>query len=71
VFRHHHPKANVLLKLSTVGFNQSRDQALVYVQATYLASAQNNCLSSVGFAVLFKREQGQWVFVKEADLWVS
>jgi hypothetical protein len=70
-FRRHYPKANSLVRISGVGFNQSRNRSAVYIAVTHVATARINCLGSVGFALLFKRENGRWVFDREIDLWIS
>jgi hypothetical protein len=70
-FHRHYPGANVLLKLSDVGFNQSRTQAVIYVEAIHVGDARRNCLGGEGFYVSLSKVHGKWVIAKKEHLWVS
>ncbi|KFN44176.1 hypothetical protein N789_07095 [Arenimonas oryziterrae DSM 21050 = YC6267] len=71
LFHGHHRDANVVLRLSPVGYTPARDHAVVFVASTNVATARSNCLGTVGFAVVLKRVDGLWQFEKTVDLFVS
>jgi hypothetical protein len=60
-----HPGARGIDRLSRVGFNQARDQALVYVGATYAS------LGGDGIYFLLRRSGATWTVDKEAQVWIS
>lgn len=54
-----------ILKLSKVGFNNTRTQALVYY------GNQSFYLSGAGFALLYEKVNGKWKKVCKFLLWIS
>lgn len=59
-----HPDADVLIKLSRVGFNVQKDQALVYMSDYY------GPLVAGGFLLYFEKEN-EWRRKKEIMIWIS
>lgn len=60
-----HPNSQGTMTLSRVGFNQERDQALVYV------GNQGHWLAGAGYYVLLAKENGVWVIQGEVMVWIS
>ena len=57
--------AHGLIELSRVGFNASRDRALVYV------GSQGGPKSGAGFMVLLSKKSGHWVIDQKVFAWLS
>lgn len=65
LFYEHYPDAPGITALSRVGFNQSLDQALVYV------GTQSQWLAGSGYYILLKKVNGIWVVDQQVMTWVS
>ncbi len=64
-FYERYASAEGIMRISRVGFNSTKDQALVYVGS--------NCdyLYGVGYYVLFIKENGVWMIQDEVCTWIS
>jgi hypothetical protein len=64
-FKHKYPEAVSLVKLSKVGFNPEKNQALVYIDHSCGAKC------GAGAYALLKKEGGVWTGEGVAQIWVS
>jgi hypothetical protein len=64
-FYQKYPDSQGTMTLSRVGFNQERDQALVYV------GNQSHWLAGAGYYVLLARQDGAWVIQDSEMVWIS
>lgn len=64
-FYRKYPGAQGNLQLSRVGFNKSRDAAVLY------AGNQSHCLAGVGYYVFLKKDGGTWKVLKKSMAWIS
>lgn len=60
-----YPGSQGNMKLSRVGFNSTRDQALLYIGNT------RHWLAGKGWLILFTRKDGKWIITFKEDLWIS
>jgi hypothetical protein len=60
-----YPGAKGFTLLSRIGFNSTRDQALIYLG--------NSCelLCGHGYLVLLRKHNGKWKVVKQAEIWIA
>jgi hypothetical protein len=65
IFYNHYPQAPGITTLSRVGFNNTFDQALVYI------GTQSNWLAGEGFYILLKKVAGVWSIDQQVMVWVS
>jgi hypothetical protein len=65
LFYEHYPDTPGITALSRVGFNQSLDQALVYV------GTQSQWLAGSGYYILLKKVNGIWIVDQQVMTWVS
>jgi hypothetical protein len=65
IFYERYPQAPGITTLSQVGFNNSFDQALVYV------GTMSHWLAGAGYYVLLSKVNGAWVVDKKAMSWIS
>ena len=63
--RARYPNLKVLLSISTVGLNASRNEAVVFYEA------QSNCIGTSGHVAHFTKKGGVWMQDKHFNLWVS
>ena len=64
-FYEKYPLAQGIMGVSRVGFNSTKDQALVYV------GSMCDWLYGAGYYVLFTKENGVWVIQDEVMTWIS
>ncbi len=65
IFYERYPQAPGITTLSQVGFNNSFDQALVYV------GTMSHWLAGAGYYVLLSKVNGAWVVDQKAMSWIS
>lgn len=65
VFYNRYPQAPGIITLSQVGFNQSGDQALVYL------GLQSNWLAGSGNFILLGKFNGKWIILQQVTSWIS
>ena len=65
IFYNHHPHAPGITSLSRVGFNDTLDQALVYI------GTQSNWLAGAGYYILLKKGVEGWSIDQQVMVWVS
>ena len=65
IFYNHYPQAPGITTFSRVGFNESLDQALVYM------GTQSNWLAGSGYYILLKKANGTWSIDQQVMIWVS
>ena len=65
IFYNHYPQAPGITTFSRVGFNESLDQALVYM------GTQSNWLAGSGYYFLLKKADGTWSIDQQVMIWVS
>ena len=64
-FYEKYPGAQGIMSLSRVGFNRTKDQALVYV------ANQSSLLGGSGSFLVLSKRNGKWEIQKEALIWIS
>jgi hypothetical protein len=64
-FYEQHPDAPGITTLSRVGFNNTLDQALVYV------GTMSHWLAGAGYYVLLKKVNGSWIVDQQMMTWIS
>jgi len=65
IFYERYPQAPGITTLSRVGFNNSLDQALVYI------GTQSNWLAGSGYYILLKKLDGAWSIDQRVMTWIS
>ena len=65
VFYSNYPNTPGITTLSSVGFNTTFDQALVYI------GTQSNWLAGAGYYILLKKGNGVWTIDQKVITWVS
>jgi hypothetical protein len=65
IFYNRHPQAPGITTLSRVGFNDSFDQALVYI------GTQSNWLAGAGYYILLKKDAEGWSIDQQVMTWIS
>jgi len=65
IFYNHYPQAPGITTFSRVGFNESLDQALVYM------GTQSNWLAGAGYYILLKKGYGTWSIDQQVMIWIS
>lgn len=65
IFYERYPQAPGITTLSRVGFNNSLDQALVYI------GTQSNWLAGSGYYILLKKLNGAWNIDQRVMTWIS
>lgn len=65
IFYGRYPQAPGITTLSRVGFNNSLDQALVYI------GTQSNWLAGSGYYILLKKLDGSWSIDQRVMTWIS
>ena len=65
IFYNHYPQAPGITTFSRVGFNESLDQALVYM------GTQSNWLAGSGYYFLLMKANGTWSIDQQVMIWVS
>lgn len=65
VFYGRYPDAPGITTLSRVGFNNTLDQALVYV------GTQSHWLAGAGYYVLLEKVDGVWAVTQQVMVWIS
>jgi hypothetical protein len=65
IFYEQYPDAPGITTLSRVGFNNSDDQALVYV------GTMSHWLAGAGYYVLLKKVNGSWIVDQQVMTWIS
>jgi hypothetical protein len=65
IFYERYPQAPGITTLSRVGFNNSLDQALVYI------GTQSNWLAGSGYYILLKKVDGAWNIDQRVMTWIS
>jgi len=65
IFYERYPQAPGITTLSSVGFNNSLDQALVYI------GTQSNWLAGSGYYILLKKLDGAWNIDQRVMTWIS
>ena len=64
-FRAKHTESTGFLRVSDVGFDESGNKAIFYLEG------RGGCLSGQGSLVIMSREDDRWVVVEKLELWVS
>lgn len=65
LFYERYPDAPGITTLSKVGFNNTLDQALVYV------GTMSHWLAGAGYYVLLKKSNGSWIVDQQVMTWIS
>jgi hypothetical protein len=65
IFYGQYPDAPGITSLSRVGFNNTLDQALVYI------GTQRNWLSGAGYYLLLNKVDGKWTIDQQVMTWIS
>lgn len=65
IFYNHYPNTPGLTTLSHAGFNNTFDQALVYI------GTQSNWLAGAGYYLLMKKVEGNWMIDQQVMVWIS
>ena len=60
-----YPRSQGRLQLSSVGFDKTKNQALVYV------GNQKHFLSGAGYYVLLEKQNEVWVVLEKVTVWIS
>jgi len=60
-----YPRSQGIMTLSRVGFNEKRDQAVLYV------GNQSHWLAGAGFYVFLAKKDGSWVILNRKMVWIS
>ena len=64
-FRAKHTESMGFLRVSDVGFDESGNKAIFYLEG------REGCLAGQGSLVIMSREDDRWVVVEKRELWVS
>jgi hypothetical protein len=62
LFHTKYPQAQGFIRMSNIGFNQSRSRAIIYLEG------RSGCLGGSGSAITFKKNNGVWVIDQERNL---